>query len=278
MRPRFRHKLLIWMVLLPVLAGVLFPFAVMLSTSLKPAQEVSSLHYNWLPATPRPANYADVFRQMPLARYFANSLIVALGATALSITCAVPAAYALARLQFAGKRVVLFVVLVTQMFSPIVLIVALFSQFGQYGLLGGAKVYVALILANAAFSLAFSVWLLTGYFSTVPREIEEAALIDGCTRLGTVRRVIFPLSAPGIVTTIIFAFIAAWNEFMFALTFVADDQYKPLTVGIFSFVGQYAVDWQYLMAAALLATIPVIGMFLAVENQLIRGLTAGAIK
>jgi len=278
MRLRTPVRVAIWVLLLPVLAGILFPFGVMLSTSLKPADEVAALRYQWLPSRPRPANYADVFRAMPLARYFLNSLIVALGATALGITCAVPAAYALARLRFPGKQAVRFTILVTQMFSPIVLIVALFTQFGRYGLLGGANVYVALILANAAFSLAFSIWLLSGYFATVPPEIEEAALMDGCSRLGTVRRVMLPLAAPGIVTTVIFSFIAAWNEFMFALTFVADDRYKPLTVGIFSFVGQYAVDWQYLMAAALLATVPVIALFLAVENHLIRGLTAGAIK
>jgi len=278
MRLRARARVAIWLLLLPVLAGILFPFGVMLSTSLKPADEVAALRYQWLPAHPRPANYADVFHALPLARYFANSVIVALGATALGIACAVPAAYALARLRFAGKGAVRFAILVTQMFSPIVLIVALFSQFGRYGLLAGANVYVALILANAAFSLAFGIWLLSGYFATVPLEIEEAALMDGCSRLGTVRRVMLPLAAPGIVTTVIFTFIAAWNEFMFALTFVADDRYKPLTVGIFSFVGQYAVDWQYLMAAALLATVPVIALFLAVEGHLIRGLTTGAIK
>jgi multiple sugar transport system permease protein len=266
--------------MIPIIIAIVFPFAVMIATSLKTSGEISgtATGYAFLPHHPRLANYVEAFERMPLARNFANSLIIATGATLLNLLCAVPAAYSLGRLQFAGKRAVLFIVLTTQMFSPIVLIIALFSQFTNYGLLEGGRVYIALILANAAASLAFSIWLLTGYFATVPKEIEEAAFIDGCGRLQTVLRVILPVSLPGVVTTVIFAFITAWNEFVFALTFVSSDQYRPLTVAIPSFVGQYAQQWQYLMAAALLATLPVVALFLSVEQHLVRGLTAGSIK
>ncbi len=269
--------------MIPVLAIVLFPFAVMVTTALKTPEAIAAASgpdqpYHFVPTQPRLANFADVFRAMPLARNFLNSLVIACGATLLNLFCAVPAAYALARLVFPGRRAVLFLVLTTQMFSPIVLIIALFSQFTNYGLLEGGRVYLALIIANAAASLAFGIWLLTGYFSTIPREVEEAALIDGCSRLQTISRVIIPVSLPGVVTTVIFAFIGAWNEFVFALTFVSSDAYKPLTVAIPSFIGQYGTQWQFLMAAALLATLPVVALFLGIEKHLVRGLAAGSIK
>lgn len=264
--------------LLPVLAVIVFPFVVMLVTALKGSEELALASFTWLPRHPRPANFVEVFQALPLARSFANSLLIAAGATLLNLLCAIPAGYALGRLRFPGRRGFLFGVLLTQMFSPIVLIIALFTQFTSYGLLVGGRVYLAWILVNAAVSLAFSIWLLTGYFSTVPWEVEEAALIDGCSRLQTVWRILLPMSLPGLVTVIIFAFIMAWNEYIFALTFTPADQYRPLTVAIPSFIGQYATQWQYLMAAALLATAPVIALFLTVEKHLIRGLTAGSIR
>lgn len=269
--------------MVPVLVVILFPFAVMVATALKTPAAISAptgpgVPYHFIPTEPRFANFVDVFSHMPLGRYFLNSLIIAGGATLLNLLCAIPAAYALSRLVFPGKRAVLFIVLTTQMFSPIVLIIALFSQFASYGLLEGGRVYFALIVANAAASLAFGIWLLTGYFSTIPQEIEEAALIDGCSRLQTISRIIIPVALPGVVTTVIFAFISAWNEFVFALTFVSSDAHKPLTVAIPSFIGQYGTQWQFLMAAALLATVPVIILFLGVEKHLVRGLTAGSVK
>jgi len=273
---RVRAFFLIGMV--PVITMILFPYAMMLSGALKGPDEIAWEKFTLLPKHPLPSNFIQVFHEMPLARFFLNSIIVAVGATLLNILSAVPAAYALGRLRFPGRRPALFVILTTQMFSPIVLIIALFSQFTSYGLLEGARCYLALILANAACSLAFSIWLLTGYFSTVPGEIEEAALIDGCTRMQTLRKVLLPICKPGVVTTIIFAFIAAWNEFVFALTFVPSDEFRPLTVAIPSFIGQYGTQWQFLMAASLLATVPVLILFLTVEKHLVRGLTAGAIK
>lgn len=299
-------KGLYYLAILPVLVGVLFPFAVMLSTALKSPGEISGYgqaHYSLIPQHLQFSNFIECFRAMPLGQCFLNSLIVATGATLLNILCALPAAYALSRLEFWGKRALLFGILVTQMFAPIVLVLALFAQFQNYHLLQtddglvnafkwihlfptgwlaealeGWKVFLALILVNAACSLAFSIWLLTGYFSTVPEEIEEAALIDGCSRLQTIRRVILPLALPGLVTTIIFAFIGAWNEYVFALTFVPSDELRTLTVAIPSFIGQYETQWHFLMAAALLATIPVMALFLSVEKHLVRGLTAGGIK
>ena len=273
-----RQRAVLFVGMLPMLAVILLPYAIMLSGALKTADEIASPTYTLIPLHPHPANFDEVFRAMPLARFFLNSVIVAIGATALVLVCAIPAAYALGRLRFPGRRGVLLAILTTQMFSPMVLIIALFSQFTSYGLLEGAWCLLAMVLADAAARLAFSIWLLTGYFSTVPHEIEEAALIDGCTRMQTLTKVLLPICKPGVVTTMIFAFITAWNEYVFALTFVSGDEFRPLTVAIPSFIGQYGADWQLLMAAALLATVPVVLMFLAVEKHLVRGLVAGAIK
>jgi len=272
------QRILLVVAMLPILAIILLPYLLMLSGALKSPEEIVAREYTVVPRDPQPQNFVEVFRAMPLARFFLNSTIIAVGAMLLVLTCAIPAGYALGRLRFPGRRAVLFTILMTQMFSPIVLIIALFSQFTAYGLLEGWKCFIALILADAACRLAFSIWLLTGYFSTVPREVEEAALIDGCTRPQALRRVLLPICKPGVVTTMIFAFITAWNEFVFALTFVPSDEFRPLTVAIPSFIGQYGADWHLLMAAALLATLPVVAMFLLVEKHLVRGLGAGAIK
>jgi len=262
----------------PVLAVIVLPYLLMLSGALKGPAEIVARQFTIIPRHPQPGNFLEVFRVMPLARFFLNSTIVAVGATALVLLCAIPAAYALGRLRFPGRTPILYLILATQMFSPIVLIIALFSQFTAYGLLEGAWCLLAMVVANAACRLAFSIWLLAGYFATVPHEIEEAALIDGCSRLQTLWRVLLPICKPGVVTTLIFAFISAWNEFVFALTFVSGDEYRTLTVAIPSFIGQYGAQWHLLMAASLLATLPVVFLFLLVEKHLVRGLSAGAIK
>jgi multiple sugar transport system permease protein len=272
------QRIALGLVLIPVIIVILLPYTLMLSGALKSPGEISAREFTIIPEDPRPQNFVEVFRAMPLGRFFLNSTIIAVGAMLLVLACAIPAGYALGRLRFRGRRTVLFTVLTTQMFSPIVLIIALFSEFTHYGLLEGWKCFIALILADAACRLAFSIWLLTGYFSTVPREVEEAAMIDGCSRWQALTRVLLPICKPGVVTTMIFAFITAWNEFVFALTFVPSDQFRPLTVAIPSFIGQYGAQWNLLMAAALLATVPVIAMFLLVERHLVRGLGAGAIK
>ncbi|MBA7657029.1 Diacetylchitobiose uptake system permease protein DasC [subsurface metagenome] len=254
---------------------ILFQFFVMLSTSLKPKAEVFHIPPYWIAHKIHFLNYIEMWRIAPLTRYFLNSIIVAGGATILAIGVAIPAAYALSRLRFTGRRTFLYLVLITQMFSPIVIIIGLYRTMAVFGML---NTYQSLIITFAAFNQAFSVWLLTGYFSTIPIEIEEAALIDGCSRIKALRWVLFPLSAPGIVATIIFVFIWAWNEFMIALTFTSTPEMRLLTVGLFRFMGRYEIQWHYLMGASLLATIPVLVLFLTIQNKLVQGLTAGAIK
>ena len=203
------------------------------------------------------------------------SLIVAVTSTALAVAAAVPAAYHTARHRFRGRTAFLLLVLVTQMFSPTALVVGLYREFFDWGLV---NTYAALILTNAAFNLAFAVWMLRGFFASIPREIEEAAAVDGCGRLGVLLRVVLPLARPAIATALIFSFIAAWNEYVVALTLMTDAARRPLTVGITSYVTAYVQHWNLLFAASVIALVPVVILFALIERHLVGGLTAGSVK
>lgn len=254
---------------------LLFPYVVMLITSFKSPSEVFAIPPTFLPVDWTFNNYIDIWTVIPLGTYLLNTIGVAIGATLLALLCAIPAAYVLSRMQFKGKRVYMYLVLVTQMFSPIVLLVGLYRVINWLGLM---DTIWGLILVNAAFTQAFAIWLLTGYFSTIPRELEQAAWIDGCTRFKALRKIVLPLSVPGIITTVIFVFVMTWNEFVVALTVISSNEAKPLTVGIYAFFGMFNIQWQYVFATSIVAIIPVVLLFLSVDKYLVSGLTAGAVK
>jgi multiple sugar transport system permease protein len=258
-----------------VAAGFLAPYAVMLLDALKPAAELRASPPRLLPVDWRPQNFLDVLGDPAFRSALRVSLTVALASTALAVAAAVPAAYHTARHRFRGRDAFLLVVLLTQMFSPTTLVVGLYREFFELGLVNTAT---ALILTNAAFNLAFAVWILRAFFASIPREIEEAAEVDGCSRLGALVRVVLPLSRPAIVTAAIFAFIAAWNEYIVALTLMTDPAMKPLTVGITSYVTAYVQHWNLLFAASVLAIVPVVVLFALIEPYLVSGLTAGGVK
>jgi multiple sugar transport system permease protein len=200
---------------------------------------------------------------------------VASASTAVVLVVAVPAAYFTARVKFPGRRAFLLLVLVTQMFSPTSLVVGLYREFFELNLV---NTYLAIILTNSAFNLAFAIWILQGFFATIPPDVEEAAFLDGCGRFGTLWRVMLPLTRPGLVTAVIFAFIAAWNEYVVALTLIQSDDKKPLTVGISSYVTGYEQHWDQLFAGSLIAIVPVVILFAVIEKHLVGGLTAGSVK
>lgn len=258
-----------------ILLVLLFPFFVMVSTALKPLEEVYATPPHWIPRSVRWENFSDIWEKYPLGAYFKNSFIVALGTTLVNMAFCIPAAYAVARLRFRAKSFIMYLILVVQMFSPIIVVISLFKIVARLGLL---NTLLSLILTNGVFTLTFSIWLLGGYFRSVPKEIEEAALIDGCSRLGSIVRVLLPVAMPGVVTTVIYTFITAWNEFMFALTFITSMEKRPLTLGLYNFIGRWTVQWHYLMAAALLALLPVVILFFFIERELVRGLAGGAVK
>ena len=262
-----------------LLAGILalltFPFLVMLSTALKTAPEAALAPPTWIPRDPQPTNFLDVWGYVPLAQYFLNSIIVAGGAMLLNAVAAIPAGYALARLRFPGRTAILIVVIATQMFSPMILLIAAFQMMTALRLV---NTYWSLILLDATVTLPFTIWMMTAYFSTIPDEIEEAAVLDGAGRLRQLVDHFLPLAVPGIITAMTFSFVIAWNEFVFALTFISNQDMRPLTTGIYSFVGRYDVQWNYLMAASILSIVPVFVLFLFVQRRLVSGLTAGAVK
>ena len=258
-----------------VAAALLAPYAVMLLTALKPEAELRVTPPRLLPITWRPQNFWTVVRDPDFQSWLQVSLVVALASTVIVIAAAVPAAYHTARHRFTGRGAFLFLVLVTQMFAPTALVVGLYREFFELGLI---NTYAALILVNAAFNLAFAIWILRAFFASIPREIEEAAAVDGCGRAGTLLRVVLPVALPGIVTAAIFAFIATWNEYIVALTLMTDASMRPLTVGITSYVTAYVQHWDLLFAASTIAIVPVVVLFALIEPYLVGGLTAGSVK
>ncbi len=258
-----------------LLVVLLFPFFVMLSTMIKSGKDVYAVPPMWIPTHIEWSNFVDVWTQYDLATSFRASIIISLGATALNTLLCVPAAYAVARLRFPGRKFALYLLLMIEMFSPVIVIISLFKVVAGFGMLDS---YASLIILDALFTVAFNTWMMNGYFKTIPKDIEEAALIDGCNRVETMTRIMLPISVPGLVTVMIYAFIFAWNEFLFALTFISSKDKMPLTIGLYNFVGQFNTQWQFLTMAAFLALIPVLVLFYLIERRLVAGLAGGAVK
>lgn len=267
-------------VFLTLLTGfVLLPVYVMLSSSLKPLADVTG-RFRWLPSglTIRP--YIDMWSTVPLARYFVNSLIVAGSATVLSVVVAVFAAYAVSRHDFRGRRVFTVTVLSTQMFPGILFLLPLFLLYVDIGSATGIALFGSrggLILTYLTFSLPFSVWMLTGYLDSVPRDLDEAALVDGCGPLGALFRVVVPAAVPGIVAVAVYAFMTAWGEVLFA-SVMTNDTTRTLAVGLQGYSTLNDVYWNQIMAASLVVSVPVVAGFLLLQRYLVAGLTAGAVK
>ncbi len=257
--------------LIPVLLILVFPFIVMISTSFKTLQEVGQIPPTFIPREPTLQNYSNVWDIIPLALHFRNSFILGAGETLLVMLMGIPAAYSLSRFRYAGRDAYLIFLLITQMFPPVVVILGIFRLVAAYGLVD--NLFVVAVIA-AAFNLAFCIWLLTGYFSAIPPEIEEAAMMDGNSRLGAMIKMTLPLSWPGLIAVAIFAFMDGWNEFLFSLTFIRTDEYLPLTVGLFRFITRFQIQWHNLMTGSFLATIVVVVLFMLVQDKLTRGLVA----
>ena len=253
----------------------LFPYLMMLLTALKPEGELVTIPPRLFPQHWTPGNFIDVWKAAPIAQHLKVTLIVASASTLLTVVAAAPAAYYTARNEFRGRRLFMILVLITQMFSPIALLIGLYREFLQIGLVDN---YWALVITNSAFNLAFTIWILNAYFKNIPAELEQAAWMDGCTRPQALWRIVMPLAAPGIVTAVIFCFIAAWNEYVIALTLINTTENQPLTLGVTSFIGLNKTEWQFLFAASLIAIVPVVVLFGLIERYLISGLTAGSIK
>ena len=257
----------------------LLPLYVMVSSSLKPLQDVTGT-FRWIPSPITFSSYIQMWQTVPLAQYFVNSLIVCTCAAALSVLVATFAAYAVSRYRFRGRRVFTLVVLSTQMFPGILFLLPLFLIFSSIGNATGITLLgsrTGLIITYLTFSLPFSIWLLVGYFDSIPRGLDEAAWVDGCGPLRALFRVVIPAAIPGIITVAIYAFMTAWGEVLFA-SVMTNDTTRTLAVGLRDYSTQNDVYWNQIMAASIVVSIPVVAGFLLMQRFLVTGLTAGSVK
>lgn len=262
---------------LPVLVIVLFamgPFAWMVLTSLTPTDTLNATGVSVSPAGWSLDNYVRLLRQTSFLGNMLDSLVIACGTVVLGLAVAVTAAYAFSRFRFAGRRLLMLQFLLINMFPIVLLILPLFVLMRKAGIL---DTHFGLILANATVAIPFAVWMLTSYVGAIPKSLDEAAMIDGCSRLAALRRVVLPLTMPGIISTGIYIFITAWNEYLYALT-LGGKNVRPVTVAIQTLIGEYQIEWGLLAAGAVVGAMPATILFLLVQRRLIGGLTQGAVK
>ncbi|ABR59047.1 ABC transporter permease subunit [Sinorhizobium medicae] len=262
---------------LPVLLIVLFamaPFAWMVLTSLTPTAALNATGVSVSPSGWSLDNYARLLQQTSFLGNMLDSLIIACGTVVLGLAVAVTAAYAFSRFRFAGRKLLMLQFLLINMFPIVLLILPLFVLMRKAGIL---DTHFGLILANATVAIPFAVWMLTSYVGAIPKSLDEAAMIDGCSRLSALRRVVLPLTMPGIISTGIYIFITAWNEYLYALT-LGGKNVRPVTVAIQTLIGEYQIEWGLLAAGAVVGAMPATILFLLVQRRLIGGLTQGAVK
>jgi ABC-type glycerol-3-phosphate transport system permease component len=277
---RARSRKIVWLAAVYALLAVvnlfvLFPLYSMFITSLKDQGAALSVPVQWWPDNPTVQAYINMWAGRPYGRYVLNSLIVALSTTVLSIGLAALAGYGFSRYRFRGAPGLLMAMVGTQMVPGILL---LLTYFKAASVLGLYNTLTALVIAYTSFVLPFTTWIMKGYFDTIPIELDEAAMIDGCSPVGTFYRVALPVAVPGITATSIYAFLLAWNEFMFAYVLTDSNAKYTISVGIAHLFGEYSVAWNELMAAGMVAAIPPIVLYMFTSRFLVSGLTAGALK
>jgi len=261
--------------LILLIVGGTFPLVWIALTSLKSGPELQQFPVQYLPTHPAWSNYARVFTEQPFATFFVNSLIVSGVSTVLCVVVASLAAYALARLKLRRRNVYTTLVVVFSMFPVISLVVPLFRILRGANLL---NTYPALILPYTALSLPVAILVLIAFFGSIPRDLEAAAMIDGCSRLGALRRVVVPLSAPGIVTAALLVFVNSWNEFLLALSFNTSRTMRTVSVGVTLYQGEFAFPWPLISAAIVIAVVPLVLLIVLFQKRFVTGLTAGGVK
>src|SRR5262245_15432555 len=254
---------------------VLFPFYWMTVTSFKSEEQMRSLVSMFWPRPLVGENYGQLLSKTDFVAWYGNSATVAIASTLLATAVGTIGAYALARLRFLGRGFLASATLITYLVPPSILFIPLYAQMRNLGL---ANSLAGLIAAYPSFTVPFVTWLLMGYFESIPEELEEAAMIDGATRFGAFSRVVLPLAAPGVLAAALYAFTQAWNEFLYALVFITDGRLRTLPVGLASFITGGVYAWGYLMAAAVLTTLPVIAAYIYLQKYMVEGLTAGGVK
>lgn len=268
--------ILIYAILIFFCLMVLVPLTFMLTTSLKSMEEITvGTGADFLPKAPTIQAYINIWRDYPMLTYFKNSIIIVSLATIISLVFSTFAGYGVTRFQFKGKGAFLSFLLVTQMFPSIMMLIPFYKVLQTYHLVN--KI-VGLVVVYISFTIPMLTWMMMGFFQSIPKELDEAAMIDGCSRFRTFTQIILPLTAPGLVSSAIYAFIVGWNEYLFAMILTTDETLKTLPVGIGQMVGFYKIMWNDLMAASIVSSIPLLIIFLFLQRYLVSSLTAGAVK
>ena len=272
---RLIGRIAFYLLIAVIILYTVFPFYWAIVSSLRPGSELVST--SLIPQNPAWSNYTAVFSEQPFGRNILNSLFVAVSTVVLSLVLAVAAAYALGRINFTGRRLLLFTILGVSMFPQIAVLSGMFELVRALGLYNNL---FALTLSYMIFTLPFTVWVLTTFMRELPKEIEEAAIVDGAKPFTIVTKVFMPLLGPALATTGLLAFIAAWNEFLFALTFTLSSEMRtvPVAIALISGASAYELPWGNIMAASVIVTVPLIVLVLIFQRQIVSGLTAGAVK
>lgn len=279
MRDSRGMKILRFVVVTFLALFVALPLFVMISSSLKPLKDVQG-DFTWWPTNLVFSPFVDMWKTVPLGRYFMNSIVISTTATVFSIIIAIFASYAVSRYRFRGRTLFTTTILSTQMFPGVLFLLPLFVIFTNINTTFGIQLVGTrggLILTYLTFSLPFSIWMLSGYFNGIPRELDDAAKVDGCTPLGALFRVILPAARPGLVAVAIYSFMTAWGEVLFASVMTTDVN-RTLAVGLRLYSTQTAVYWNQIMAASLAVSVPVVIAFLLLQRSFVAGLTAGSVK
>lgn len=253
----------------------LFPLYWLLKIAVTPDRLIYSDGTRLWPSEFTLSNFTAVLFQTDFLSYFTNSLVVSLGTAALTTIFAAGAGYAFSRFNFGGKKIIIAVMLITQMFPLLMIIAPVYKIIASLGLLNSLT---SLIIVYTAFNIPFATFLMQSFFDGIPKDLEEAAMMDGCSRFQALRKVIFPLTLPGLGATLGFVFTAAWSELLFALMLISKNDTMTFPVGLLTFVSKFSVDWGQMMAAGVLALIPSCLFFIFIQRYLVQGLTSGAVK
>lgn len=281
MRNERRNSILIQLAAVVVGLAIIAPFVLMVIASISPQSNLISRPLKWIPTTPYLDRYEEIFTGgansvgAAFRSAFANTVIVASGTVAISMVVAILGAYAFARLRFRFRGTVLMIFLATYMLPQIALLIPLYLALSALQLL---DTKLGLILVDCSLVIPFTLWILSNYFVTIPEELEEAALIDGCGRMGALFRVVLPSAKPGIFAALMFSFLLAWDEFMYALIFTSSDASKTLTVAISEFAGRYTTDFGLVAAGGILAALPPVIIAVIFQRYIVSGMAAGAVK
>lgn len=260
---------------LTIMALLLFPFYWMLMTSIKPPSQIMSSPPIWVTRQPTLHAYAEVLTKLAIGRYLRNSLVIAFSAMSLTVALGVFAGYGLARFRIKGLKVFLLALLVSQLLPDVSLVLPLFIVFGRIGLL---DTFAGVVLANVMQWLPFVVLILRPYFLKIPKTLEDAARIDGCSFPTAMMRIVIPLALPGIISAAILSFLFSWGEFVYALTFLSRNEMQPVTIGIYNAIGQYGIRYNSLMASSVFAIVPVVLVFIFFQRYIRWGLMVGGVK